>query len=218
MGWVFISLARLAEITPVSSTKLRKLRDSTCMEGVGYGPFTSCDLMLQLETGVWNNITLSPIQMHSRTLKLPTHGCRDLFSIFCFQNSLAWYCMESSSFPSCPLGATCPGLASSPVSSRRKTRIVPFWVKGSGIWSREGSQNWIFLFPLLKAGVFRLPSCLAFLWGQSGLWRKGWKEKETVQPGAQLMGVHFPLHNRPVVCSNSPVLRCLLLWCQQRSG
>lgn len=34
----------------------------------------------------------------------------------CFQNSLAWYCMESSSFPSYPLGATCPGLAASPVS------------------------------------------------------------------------------------------------------
>lgn len=96
------------------------------------------------ETGLG---TLSPfpaVQMHPRTWEFPTHGCTVLFSISCFQNNLAWYCMGSPIFLPSSLGPpaqTWPLPQYRPSTRKQDPRAVPGGVEGSGIWSGEGGRH-----------------------------------------------------------------------------
>lgn len=125
-------------------TKPRKPRNHTCMGGgVGYGPFTSWDLTLQYESGVWK-ITLSPTQMHSRTSEFPAHGCM-VFSHFLFvsKTALLGIAWKVPVFLPAHLGPPTQAwsLPQYLYSTPRETCAVPLGAKGSGIWSREGSKN-----------------------------------------------------------------------------
>lgn len=99
-----------------------------------------------IKQGAGVKLSLPPIQMLSRIWELPNlwvYGVGFHFLFACFQNNLAWYCMESSSFSSCPLRTTCLGWPLPRVFTAflRKIFAALSGAEGSGIWSREGRRK-----------------------------------------------------------------------------
>lgn len=159
--------------------------------------------------------------MHSGTSELPTHGCM-VFSIFCLKTALLGIAWKVPVFLPTHLGPPAQAwpLPQYLYSTHRKTYAVPF---GAGEWNlvqrKQQKQNF------LVTSAQSFSSRLCFLWVQSG-WEGELKRKGNgVQPvrvwvrdrcPADVSPTFPPFNSRPVICNDSPLLRCLLLWCPQQ--